>query len=498
METPLSVINPEQISKSRRRKVYFSPILLLIIIISSVFIVEAVLMWILSLVSPASKLLIIFTDTLLLTVLIFPILVLFMLRPMNAYLRAQKLAEEELLVAYKTERSARQAAEVLSKASKALTQSMETEKVASILLEYTHQLIPFDAAQVLLHESPEQLVSRAVSIRREGISGCFQKGITHKSSEHPIYQNIFEKKTSVLIDDIEATKSCLLHSCCPKTGALLGVPLITDTQLIGFCCFYKQEPGFFTPEHIRFAEAMVSQTAINIQNTWLFDQVCNSRSRLQTLSRRLVQIQENERKHISRELHDEAGQSLTSIMVRLRLLEESIDEKSTLYHNITGLKKEVDLVSKKLHGLAMDLRPTSLDHLGLIPALESHIKEIGQKNGLNIQFKAVGLEKKRFSQDLEIALYRIAQEGLTNIVKHAKATQVDVLLEARDGTILLLLEDNGLGFDPEKVDPKKHLGLVGIRERAETFHGALTVESSPGAGTTFVVEMPYVHSHIDY
>ncbi len=154
-------------------------------------------------------------------------------------------------------------------------------------------------------------------------------------------------------------------------------------------------------------------------------------------------------------------------------------------------------IIENLHRLAMDLRPASLDHLGLVPALVQYVKTIGDRYGLTARSKVVGLESERLHSDMETALYRIVQEALTNIVRHARATRVDVLLERRGDQVVVVVEDNGTGFDADttRFMQKGHLGLAGMQERAEMLGGSLIVESTAGRGTTLVVEVPYGDSY---
>jgi signal transduction histidine kinase len=277
----------------------------------------------------------------------------------------------------------------------------------------------------------------------------------------------------------------------------LGVPLVIGGQVIGLCAMDKAQAGFFSQEHQRLAEALASQAAIAIQNARLFEQVHIGRERLQALSRQLVEVQESERRHIARELHDQAGQALTSLMVGLRLLEESADDGQAVTARVTELKGTVDGVLESLHRLAADLRPASLDHLGLVEALRQYVETFGLQHDLAVQFEAVGLEGERLSPAQETALFRIVQEALTNIARHAQATRADVLLERRDDRVITIVEDDGLGFDPDEAMQGDRLGLLGMGERAEMLGGTLVVESSPGAGATLFVEVPYVHSYSD-
>jgi signal transduction histidine kinase len=254
----------------------------------------------------------------------------------------------------------------------------------------------------------------------------------------------------------------------------------------------KVERAFFTREHARSAEALVSQAAVAIQNAWLFEQVRAGRERLQSLSRRLVDVQETERRFISRELHDHAGQTLTCLILGLGALEREADEPQKVRTQIGELKSVTHNVLKDLHRLAVSLRPASLDQLGLVPALEQLVGAFAQNSGMQIRFKAVGIcEDERLAHEVETTLYRITQEALTNVIRHAGAQRADVVLEHRDDTVLILVEDDGKGFDVEDAKMDGPLGLLGMQERAEMLGGTLTVESTEGKGTTLVVEVPY-------
>lgn len=143
----------------------------------------------------------------------------------------------------------------------------------------------------------------------------------------------------------------------------------------------------------------------------------------------------------------------------------------------------------------MALRPATLDHLGLEAAVRQNIEAVGEKHGVAVHFKTSGIGN-RLPKSVETILYRIIQEALTNAVRHSQATRVDVLLKRRDHTLAVLVEDNGVGFDPAETAHER-LGLLGMRERAEMLGGDLYIESGQDKGTTIVVEIPYDDSHSD-
>jgi len=214
---------------------------------------------------------------------------------------------------------------------------------------------------------------------------------------------------------------------------------------------------------------------------------------LRHLSRQLLSVQEEERRKISRELHDVIAQTLTGINVRLAALKtESSDSIAKLHKRITSTQRLVEKSVDIVHRFARELRPTVLDDLGLIPALQSFMKGFMEDTGVRVSLKvSAGIES--FSATLRTMLYRVAQEALTNVSRHAQATQVTVCIESLDGALHMVITDNGQGFDVTgKSNTKMHnrLGLLGMRERVEMVGGTFGVESAPGHPTTVRVVIP--------
>jgi len=214
---------------------------------------------------------------------------------------------------------------------------------------------------------------------------------------------------------------------------------------------------------------------------------------LRNLSRRLLSIQEEERKRISRELHDVIGQTLTGINVRLSTLKsQSTSNAAELHRKIGITQKLVEKSVEIVHRFARDLRPAALDDLGLIPALHSHFKIFMQETGIRVTFTAfAGVEALEIAK--RTVLYRVAQESLNNIARHAKATRADVNIHSLSGLICMEIKDDGRGFKVDGSSNSKkpdRLGLLGMRERLEMVGGTFCVTSSPGHGTTIRVEIP--------
>ena len=212
----------------------------------------------------------------------------------------------------------------------------------------------------------------------------------------------------------------------------------------------------------------------------------------QQLLSKVINAQEEERKRIAIELHDQASQSLTSLIVGLKVLETQSSPETQ--KSITDLKKLAAVTLAEIHNLAVELGPSSLDDLGLIAALRQYTREYSSKFGIETDFHATGLEEKRLLPMTEITLYRIVQEALTNVVRHAAATKVSVLVHPKGNSIVTIVEDDGKGFDVKEVFSSRksehRLGLYGMQERASIIGGVLTIESTPGVGTTIFVEVP--------
>ena len=236
------------------------------------------------------------------------------------------------------------------------------------------------------------------------------------------------------------------------------------------------------------ANGRLEQT--NIELAAANAQLAQSQESLRRLSRRLVEVQEAERRAIARELHDEASQTLTALHVGLGLLQREAGGVEPIASRTQALKQMADGVQEMLHQLAWNLRPPSLDRMGLVPTLRQYVETVGRQHGLEIDFLAVGLDNPRPSPEVEIAAYRIVQEAITNVVRHAGAGRAGVILERHGDHLQVIVEDDGKGFDPEEAAGRGRLGLFGMRERAELMGGTLTLESQPGAGATVYAELP--------
>jgi signal transduction histidine kinase len=212
---------------------------------------------------------------------------------------------------------------------------------------------------------------------------------------------------------------------------------------------------------------------------------------LQELSAKLVTAQEQERRHIARELHDEIGQALTAIKVELAFAEGSIEAAQGPTAVLQSARHITDGALHQVRDLSYLLHPAALDEFGLVSAVDEHIKTFRRRHGINVELSHSSMDG-RLAPETEAAAYRIIQEALNNVAKHANATEVKVYLARQPGVLRVVIEDDGVGFDATagRSPDRRGLGLIGMRERASYLKGTVVVESVRGRGTRIVVDLP--------
>jgi signal transduction histidine kinase len=269
-----------------------------------------------------------------------------------------------------------------------------------------------------------------------------------------------------------------------KVGAKAGVvvPLIAGDRALGIivAAGRVEDDERFGADDLQLAEDYAKRAAVAVDA---------SRRVERDALRRAVAAQELERSRLARELHDETGQSLTSILLTLRAIEDA-ETAEGRSRAVAKVREQLVDTLQSVRRLAVELRPAALDDFGLQPALERLAALVGERTGLDVQVESA-LGGDRLPPPMETAVYRIVQEALTNAVKHAEARHASVVLTRKNGRVTVMVEDDGRGFDPAAATTG--IGLVGMRERVQLLDGRLVVESSPqrnGQGTTLVAEFP--------
>jgi signal transduction histidine kinase len=208
------------------------------------------------------------------------------------------------------------------------------------------------------------------------------------------------------------------------------------------------------------------------------------------LARRLSTSQEDERRRFARDLHDSIGQSALALALGIDAVASTGPLPPPAVAALSEIRRVADALGREVHELALKLRPTALDDLGLHAALAQHIAAWSARSGVNVDFHSAEEEVGRLPPELETVLYRVVQEALTNVLKHAHAHHVSVVVERHDGRVIAIVEDDGRGFDSTSPASGNRLGLLGMRERVTLAGGTLEVESEPGRGTSVISKIP--------
>jgi signal transduction histidine kinase len=282
-----------------------------------------------------------------------------------------------------------------------------------------------------------------------------------------------------------------------RWAAVLMTPLLYKGQAIGLMELYIDEGRtfHFTPDKIKLCQTLANQAAIAIENARLFAELERQRTALQQLSLRLVNAQEEERRRLARELHDELGQALTAIKINLDVVRRHLPAQAPakLLRSLDEASRITIETQEQARNLSLALHPTLLDNLGLVAALRWELDHYTQRTDLAISFEA-DIEEAILSPELKLTLYRIISEALTNIARHAQASRVSVKLHRSDLEIGAIIEDNGLGFDAaawfDSPSSQNRLGLISIKERTQLLGGQFQLASWPQIGTKIEVKFP--------
>ncbi|MES1248978.1 MAG: GAF domain-containing sensor histidine kinase [Actinomycetota bacterium] len=362
--------------------------------------------------------------------------------------------------------------ESLNDVADALIAEFDLARLLQLVVDRLQALIRASAVYIAL-PSAEGARIEAVS-GGDGINVGME--IPRSSKTVAIMRRRRSERVDSVIDDPEIDQSSARRL---GMRTALYVPLLLRDEAIGVLTARDKvgpDPRF-TDEDMRLAEVFAQRASVAVDRSRLV-----ARDSLQ----RVVSAQEIERRRLARELHDETGQALTSILLGLRSVEEAPDEEQRV-EAMSALRDLVRSTLQDVRQLAVDLRPTALDDFGLVPALERLTHAFAESTGIHVDFQPALTE--RLPPELETALYRIVQESLTNVVKHARASSVSIVIARRPGSVTVVVEDDGVGFDASSTR-EGGLGLVGMRERMALLGGRLTLETTPDAGTTLLAEVP--------
>ncbi len=365
------------------------------------------------------------------------------------------------------------------------------KELSEIMLVHLKKLSKCQRASILIIErSDVEPVLLSMDFNGETIWG---PGVRFSPENYQVPKE-FASGKEFLVDDLsKRSKLPKAYQDMVKAGikSFLSLPLIVQGELIGSINLGSKSPGYFNQEIVKVIRQVANHFAVAIYQARLYKQLGESRENLHQLAQRLVSIQEGERRHLSRELHDEAGQELTALKIMLNLILQDLPQEYPQLHS--KLEESINLTNEaieKIRSLAQGLRPPALDVIGLSPALEELCSDFSRRVGLRLKYK--GDKIPLLSEPLNICLYRVLQEALTNIAKHAKAREIAVQL-LKDGEIIYLsVEDDGVGFNRNSKDDlnRKGIGLISMKERLEALGGSLQIQTRVGEGTRITATIP--------
>ncbi len=365
--------------------------------------------------------------------------------------------------------------QMLNEIGTALASEIELEPLLALVASRLRELVDARLVLIALPRGGAMTVAAAEGEAAYGVVGMQLEFGGSKAGR------VLERRRSERVDSVLEDPE-VDQQAARRIGVLsaLYVPLIARGQAIGVVIAHDKlgsNPAF-SDDDLRLAESLADRAAVAVD--------LSERVSRDALARALA-AQEQERKHLARELHDETAQALTSILLGLKPLERSAatpDDRAA----VATLRELVVSTLQGVRRLAVELRPSALDDFGLETATERLVSTFRESTGLRVDLET-RLGEVRLPTEIETILYRIVQEALANVVKHAEASQVSIVLTQSEHAVTAVIEDDGRGFDPNATGDDA-LGLVGLQERIALVGGRLRIESSQGAGTTIAAEVP--------
>jgi PAS domain S-box-containing protein len=381
--------------------------------------------------------------------------------------------------------------DMLNRVALALTTDLDPRDVAQRILEGVRMFFPDAAARLLEH------VEGAETLRVVASIGLQQPEFARSSHLRPgegVAGIAAATRRPVICEDIAQDSRFVNRAWAMTEGFVSSVifPLLHRNRVIGILSVLLRRRHCFPDDEMHLLQALAAHAAIALENARLFQEAQIGRERLLELTKRVVTAQEEERRRLSRELHDETGQALTALRINLSLMGGDVPSDAAALRQLLGEAVTLtDSVADQVRQMAQGLRPSVLDALGVNSALEGFCRDFGRRSRLAIEYSGENLPLP--PETVGIHLYRFLQEALTNVSKHARAHRVRVALDAVDGMIRLVVEDDGVGFDLDAW--KNHgsgagIGLFSMRERIEQLQGRLEIVSRPGRGTRLVARIP--------
>lgn len=387
----------------------------------------------------------------------------------------------------------------ISRVSAAVSGLRDLDAVLDVVLDTVLEVMNGTIGGILLIDEQTQTLSYRVY---RGLSDKYAVEMRLRLGEG-IAGRVAQSGKAVLLEDISTDPRAAWRDLISTEGlkAFLSVPLRAKDTVLGVLNVASRSPHHFTKDDMHLLHAIGDQVGVAIEQAALYERLRKGRERYQRLAQHILVAQEEERKRVARELHDETSQTLSGLALSLQALVEIAEASGSLDDAFKAqLKKAQSLavqVSTEVGRLIHELRPTLLDTLGLVPAIRQYAEDILRPIGINVSLESKG-EGPSLPPEVEVGLFRISQGVIGNIAKHSNARNAVITLECKTDHLLMCIKDDGKGFDVSKLtgvdDRGRGSGLFGMKERVELMGGSCTVESEHGQGTLIMVKVPSTRS----
>ena len=387
-------------------------------------------------------------------------------------------------------------AEALLQVASQLNSQLELKTVLNTICRITNQTINASGTAVVLQGSQKEVFRDMAAVGQDSEFKAYQEIAVEIPKE--MFQAILSREHPVaVIQDVQDVPALPYFEVFSSLGihTLAMAALFRGDELIGsLISAFTGKLKVVPEDEITLLRGLADQASSAIENAELFEQVRAGRERHRQLAKSLVDVQEAERRRIAAELHDHFGQLLTGLQFMLESVKSQADE--ALKPGLDDIQASVSAVIEQIREMSLNLRPSMLDDLGLIPTLQWHFERFTRQTGIRINFRSDEV-RNRFPADIETAAYRIVQEALTNVARHARVKSVFVGLAIQQGTLWIEVVDQGQGFDSSAVLEKPSSGLGGMRERAELAGGYLVIRSVLEQGTQVIAALPIHESRLE-
>ena len=383
----------------------------------------------------------------------------------------------------------------LSRISAALSGLWDLDAILTVALDNLLATMKGEIGGILLLD--EQ--SRALTYRvHHGFSSSYAKGVRLAVGEG-IIGRAAQTGKAILLEDISTDPRVAFPDLVNAEGlkAFVAVPLRAKDHVLGVINVASREARRFTPNDVHLLHSIADQVSVAIEQARLYERLRRARDRLRRLARLNLVAEEEERRRIARELHDETSQTLSGLALQLQaLVERAAMSENMDGELISGLKKVQSLtvqVHKEISRLISDLRPALLDTLGLVPAVRQHAEARLHPLGIEVSVDIKGTIR-RLPSSMEVALFRFVQGAIGNVAQHSRAKKAWIAIEFMENELSVSVKDNGVGFDVSKItdveESGRGRGLFSMRERIGFIDGSGYVDSKPGQGTTVWARVP--------